>query len=125
MSSSSTLPCPFEGLAGISGVDARTAFSQMMGVERTVRVAVAPEMLVRALRFELTVPEDQHNVGVSNGRQTVGDDEARAALDHLVKRELDQPFAFVIEVTGRFIKDQNTGIAHGGASDAEALPLAA
>ncbi len=71
----------------------------------------------------VSVVEDDNEVGMSDGAESVGDDEASAVLHELAERLLNKLFALRIEVAGGFIEDEDFGICEDGACDGESLAL--
>ena len=69
--------------------------------------------------------KDGDLVGILDGAQAVGDDEAAAVLHQCIQCELDLFFAAGIQGTRRLVEDENIGIAQNGPRDGNALPLAA
>ena len=91
-------------------------FGQMQSVELLIRRAAAPKFVVRADVFHRAFRKNDNHVCLAHGRETVSDDEARAARHQVFEGRLNQPLAFVIEIAGGFIKNQNFGIMHDGAA---------
>ena len=71
-----------------------------------------------------TVHDDDF-VGVADGGEAVGDDDAGAALHELVEGLLDDVFALGVEGTGGFVEDEDGRVFEDGAGDAETLALSA
>jgi hypothetical protein len=68
---------------------------------------------------------DQDLVGIHDRRQTVRDDQRRAAARRAVEAGLDGLFGLRVERRGRFVKDQEWRVLQQGAGDGDALFLAA
>src|SRR5262249_16140127 len=62
---------------------------------------------------------------MEHSRQRVGDHDRRGTLDRPVDRLLDQPLRLAIERAGRLVEHEDGRVAHDGARDGDALPLAA
>ncbi len=63
-------------------------------------------------------------VGLSDGRQTMGNDDERATCRHELQVALDDGFALSVQGGGRLIEDQDLGIDRERAGDGDALALA-
>ena len=59
----------------------------------------------------------QDSVGVADGAEPVGDDQAGTSLHQSIQCLLDQDFAFGVEGTGRFVEDQDTRVLQNGPGD--------
>ncbi len=77
-----------------------------------------------ALLHDVAVVHHQDQVGVADGGQAMGDDEAGAALHQGVHRLLDQHLGVGIHRTGGFVQDQDRGVGQDGAGDGQQLHLA-
>ena len=74
---------------------------------------------------DLAAVHDDDPVGRTDSGEAVGDDDCRAALHQMLERALDRSFAFGVERTGRFVEQEERGVAaEQGAGDGEALTLA-
>ena len=60
-----------------------------------------------ALLGDAVLGQNENSVGISDGRQAVGDGEGCSALCEPLKRFLNELFALVIERRGRLVKQQN------------------
>src|SRR5205807_5836386 len=69
--------------------------------------------------------DHENLLGSSNRGEPVRDDECRAAAHEVAQTLLDQRFRFRIEAGGGYIEDQDARIGQDGASDRDALLLAA
>lgn len=63
-------------------------------------------------------------VGVADGAQAVGDDEARPAFHEAVEAGLDEAFGLAVEVAGGFVEDEDAWVGKDGTGDGDALLLA-
>lgn len=80
---------------------------------------------MRAL-FDLgAVLEDDNMVRFTDGRQSVGDHDGRAALRHAVKRFLHDSLAVHIDGASGFVQDQDRRPFDDAAGDCQPLALAA
>ena len=89
------------------------------------RPMLSIELVVAAGLGDRTVVKHEDPVGVADRAQPVGDHERGPAPQKLIEALLDQPFAFTIEVAGRFIEDEYLGVGEDGPCDRQPLPLAA
>ena len=64
-------------------------------------------------------------MGVADGGEAVGDDEACSPQSHAGQGALDRGFGFVVHRAGGFIQGQHGRVAEDGAGQGEALALAA
>jgi len=90
--------------------------------------------VVAAAREQLLVPTDledspvvEHDdlVGVPDRREPVRDHEDGPALDHPLERRLDLQLGLGVDVRGRLVEDQDTGIAQDRPRQRDPLPLPA
>ena len=79
---------------------------------------------MRAAFHDLAVVEHQHLVGVADGAQPVGDDEAGAALPAALQGRLDQPLGARVHAGRGFVQDQDARVRQRGAGDGDQLALA-
>src|SRR6266480_2247067 len=125
-----------ERIAGTMGKSILTALrtrvkpESMSGPE--LKVVQAPIQAVGGEQMVVTAPLDdapfrQHDdeVGVLHGRKTMRDDEHGAVRHQAVDRLLHQPLRFGVERAGRFVENQDRGIAQQRACDRNPLALAA
>ena len=83
--------------------------SELMTNQPGVKSVAGNQRLVVAGFHNLTILQRQNSVGVADGAQAVGDDQAGTSLHQSVQCLLDQDFAFGVEGTGGFVEDQDTG----------------
>lgn len=81
------------------------------------------EFVVGAAFDDLAVVEDHDDVGVLDGRESVGDDEDGASFHEGVHAALNEGFGAGIDGGGCFIQDHHGRIADGCAGDGEKLAL--
>src|SRR5947208_3530014 len=96
----------------------------MCPVEATVGWAAIPQLFVCSDRLDAVIGEHDHQIRALHGRKPVCDYEACSSEGNSFGRFLEQPLAFHIETTGRFIQDQNPGVAKNGPRDSDSLTLA-
>src|SRR5688572_17451760 len=98
----------------------------MLGlVEVAIAAAEGQQVAVPAALDELAAVEDEDLVGAGDRRQTVRDDEGRAPAAQRLEAVLDQRLALAVEARRRLVEDQDARVGEDGASDRQALPLAA
>ena len=68
----------------------------------------------------------QHDnaVRAAHGRQTMGDDDAGAALEEALQSDLDLLLRVAVDVGGGLVQDQDLGVRHQRAGEGEQLALA-
>ena len=96
----------------------------MAVVELGVEAALRQQGVVVALLHDVAVLHDEDDVGLADGGQAVGHDEARAALHHPGKGRLDAHFRAGIDGGSCLVQDQHRGQTEHHAGDAEQLLLA-
>ena len=64
-------------------------------------------------------------VGVSDGRESVRNDDGRSALHQILQRPLNERLRFRIEGRRRFIENQNRSVFQKRSRNRNSLPLAA
>lgn len=67
-----------------------------------------------ALLDDVTVVEDDDLVGITDGTQTVGDDEGGAPLHEGVHATLHHLLGTGVDTGGRLVENEDGGIADGG-----------
>src|SRR5581483_8978835 len=92
-------------------------------VQLVVRPAALEQLVVGAALDDPAVVDDEHLVGVADGREAVGDHEAGAAAQQLLERALDLPLGPSVDAGGRLVEDQDARVGERGARDREELPL--
>ena len=76
-----------------------------------------------ALLDDVTVAHDKDNVCVADGRETMGDDEARTALHQRVECLLNPDLGTGIDRRGRLIEDEHRRKCKHDTRDTEQLLL--
>src|SRR5947209_2461435 len=95
------------------------------GHEARVAALERDQLVVRATLDDLAAVEDDDLVGVSDGREAVGDRDRRAALGQPVERLLYGALGLGVERARRLVEDQDGRVAQDRAGDRDALLLAA
>ncbi len=90
-----------------------------------VSPARGEEFVVAALLDDSALLEDDDLVGVADGAEAVGDDEAGSSAPQFGEGGLDEGFTFCVEVAGGFVEDEDPGIGEESTSDGEPLALSA
>ncbi len=83
------------------------------------------QFIVRADFNDGSLVKHHDHVGLTNGRQTVGDKKNSAVVEVVEKVVANPPFSFVIKSAGGLIHHKQLGIAEQGACDSNPLSLAA
>src|SRR5438309_8944466 len=97
----------------------------LQAMQRGVSAAAADQLVMRPVFDEAPAIEGNDAVAAPHGGQAMGDDEHGAPLGDHRHVLLDDPFALVIEGARRLVEDQDPWIGDEGASDRNALALAA
>ena len=79
---------------------------------------------MRALLDDVAVVHHDDAVGLFDGGQAVGNDDAGAAVHQTLQGLLDEAFGFVVKRAGGFVQEQYRGVFQDGAGDGYALALA-
>lgn len=79
------------------------------------------ELVVSAGFDDLPLFEDVDAVGILNGGEAVGDDDAGAILHQGVEGLLNEEFGLVVDGGGGFIEEEDGRVLEEGAGDGEAL----
>ena len=90
-----------------------------------VEPAHGHQFTVRARFHDAALVEHIQRVGIGDGGEAMGDDDGGAILHQAIERFLHLPLAFGVERAGRFIEQEDRGIAQHGAGNRDALALAA
>ncbi len=93
-------------------------------VELGVEAALRQQFVVIALLDDAAVLHNEDDVGLADGGQAVGHDEARAALHHPGKGSLDAHFRAGIDGGSCLVQDQHRGQTEHDAGNTEQLLLA-
>src|SRR5882672_3951982 len=123
--SAATYYCVDPGVLGLR----RKIVAQALGLafdQATIDAArEAQQVGMVAVLDDASVVEDQNAVELAHRRQTVGDDERRAAPHQRFHGVLDQGLRLAVETRGGFIQDQDRRIGQEGARNRDPLALAA
>ena len=90
-----------------------------------VGTILGEQCLVSTVLDDDTVFEYQDPVELSDSAETMGDDDAGAAMHQFFEGILDEHFTFAVERAGSFVEHQYWRILENGTSDSDALSLAA
>ena len=96
-----------------------------MRVQVGVEAAAREQLGVPARLDDAAVVEHDDEVGLTDGREAVGDDDRGAALEGGVQRPLDGDLGLGVEVGGRLVEHDDVGRLEQQAGDGEPLLLAA
>src|SRR5262249_25687616 len=107
------------------GVARISCISELELVEATVHALARHELVVRAVLRETAAVEHEDPVRVTDGGETVGDDEGGAAREQAVHGFLHQRFALAVEGAGGFVEDENLRAAQDGPGNRDTLALPA
>ena len=93
--------------------------------EKTIGAVALDQFVVAAAFHDPAVVENEDAVGMADGGETVGDDQAGAAVHEPFERFVDEALALGIEGGGGLVEQENARIGEDGAGDGDALALAA
>jgi hypothetical protein len=79
---------------------------------------------VAAALDHLAVLQHDDAVGIADGGEAVGDDEAGAALQQLGQRLLDLPLGVAVDIGRGLVEHQDLGVGDQRAGEAQQLALA-
>src|ERR1019366_10367406 len=99
-------------------------FCELRVVEVVVEAAPEQQLLVTALFDDAAVVHHYDRVGIADGRQAVGDDEAGPPASQSCHRLLDEHLRACVHVAGGLVEDENAAVGEEGAGDGQELPLA-
>src|SRR5262249_6349833 len=99
--------------------------SSLHPMQHCVAAAGLDQRVMGAVLDQPPVIERDDAIRRAYGREPVRDDQYGASLRDLFHVVLDDALALVVERAGRFVEDQNARIGREGASDGDALALAA
>ncbi len=88
-----------------------------------VEAATADQIFVDTFFDDGATVEHHNPVGTPNGRQPVGDDQHRARPRQVLEGGHDELLGFGVERTGRFVEDQDGGVAQDRPGDRDSLTL--
>jgi hypothetical protein len=104
---------PYPVTCGDSGdyrVPALTSLRPLALVEALVGWVAIDEGFVRSLARDPALVDNYDAIGLTQRRETMGDDQSRAATADLVQRLLDLRFGVGIHVGCGLVQDQDSGI---------------
>src|SRR5262249_39387710 len=90
-----------------------------------VQAAGAHQLLLRSAFDNAAGFHGHDEVGMGDGREAVGDDEAGSPLEQVLHGLLDELLALGVEIAGRLVEDQDLRCRQDGAGDGQALALSA
>ena len=93
-------------------------------IKRCVAAIPGHELPMGALLHDIAAVYHQNRIGVLNGGQPVGDDEAGLAPHQLLHGRLDALLRLGVHVGGGFVQDQHFGVQQHGPGDGQQLLLA-
>ena len=91
--------------------------------QAAIEAVLCNELVVGAALDDNAVVHDDNEVGMADGGEAVGNDDAGASLHELVEGLLHGHLAFGVEGAGGFVKDEDGRVFEHGAGYAEALAL--
>src|SRR6476659_5600833 len=101
----------------------RTAADELAD-EAGVNAAVGHQLVVGAAFEDTAFFQDQDLVGVADGGEAVGDDEAGPAGEELGEGPLHADFGERVHAARRFVQDDDPRPGHHRPTEADELPLA-
>ena len=84
------------------------SLSKLTIIKLSIKAILLQQFVVPTLLNDVTVADDQDQIGVANSAQAVGDDEAGFALHQLVHGFLDEHFGAGVNRASGFIQNRNT-----------------
>ncbi len=96
---------------------------ELAQVQVVVETFFIQQFLVGALLDDLAVIDHQDVVGIPDGAQAVGDDEAGASGHQAQQGLLDAGLGARVHAAGGFVEDQDCRVGQDGAGDGEQLAL--
>ena len=94
-----------------------------VAVQRAVAAVERDQLLVRALLDDLTVLEDDDQVGAPDRRETMGDDERRPPGQQAAQAELDPPLGADVDARRRLVQDEDARVGQERPREGDELPL--
>ena len=92
-------------------------------VEARIKPVACQQLCVPAGLDDTAAIEHADQVGTNDGRESVRDDDRRAALHQAAQRRLDLSFGLAVKRRGRLVEQQDRRIPEHRARDCQALPL--
>lgn len=77
-----------------------------------------------AALYNFSAMQHQNLIRIANGRQAMGDNEGGAAPFYDLERILDQRLGLRVDISGRFIQNENSRIERERPGEGDQLPLA-
>ena len=105
-----------------------TRFLFVLGLPRVQLIVDSPaldEIVVGALLLHNAISEPHNQVGISDGREAVGDDQSGSTYFGPVERVLHSLFTLVVESGRRLVQQEDFGVSDKGARDCYPLILSA
>lgn len=97
---------------------------ELTDVELVVDAPLLQQLPMRPPFDDPAVINHQHQIGIADGAQAVGDDKTRLSFHEAQKRLLNSFFGTGIDAAGGFIKNEDGGVGENGPGDGQQLPLA-
>lgn len=97
--------------------------TKLTRIQVMIEAALAQQGFMCAALNDLAVIDDQNLVGIADGAQAVGDDEAGAPLHQVQHRRLNMLLRARVHTAGGLIQNQNGGVGQNGAGNSQQLPL--
>merc|ERR1711881_789762 len=105
------------------GTNIGTLRSGLLGPELEVLLAVADELFVCATFDDLSVVNDKDKISLHDRRQTMSNDESRAASAKLLERGLDLSLDGRIDGRSGFVQQNNLRVLENDSCDGNSLQL--
>src|SRR5436189_3311693 len=113
------------GLPSYGGPRGPLIIDELKVVQFPIDTAPRQQLFVFSRLDDLAAIEDDDLVRAADRRETMCDDERRAAAHQVVERLLHEPLGLRVECGRRLVEDQDRRILEQRARDREALALAA
>ena len=114
---------PFEP-EPLPGTHSLARFQKAALTKSRINAAEGEEVVVAAALDDAAAVHDEDLVGVADGREAVGDDEAGALRHEPVERLLDEPLGLRVHARGGFVEDEDGRVFEQRAGDGNALLFA-
>ena len=102
----------------------RPRLGELAVIQAVVETLASEELPVAALLDDPAAVHDDYHVCVTNRREAVRDDKARAPTAELSHGFLDQDLGPGVDVARCFVQDEDAGVGQKRAGDREQLALA-
>ena len=96
---------------------------ELAHIQIMIHTASGQQFAVRAPLHDAVILDDQQLIGVADGAQPVGNDEAGTALQQFLQCGLDQPLGARVHARRGLIEDEDAGVGQDGAGNGQKLPL--